>query len=826
MGHPGVAAKRKSAALKRRPASRGRRPAKRDTGGLRHRVWRWLRGVAVRLVVLAVVLGGAWTAWLDISVRAQFEGKRWQVPARIYARALELYAGQSLTAEGFVDELRAAGYRPVTRTDRPGTFVRRGNTFRVVTREFAFWDGAEPAHDLTLRFDAGRLSSLRERGAPLAIARLDPPVIGRIYPAHREDRILVRLDEVPEQLVAGLIAVEDRNFYHHFGLSPRAIARAAWANLRAGGTVQGGSTLTQQLAKNFFLSAERSLWRKANEALIALILEARYGKREILEAYLNEIYLGQAGSRSVNGFGLASEFYFGRPLQELRLHEMALLIGLARGASVYNPRRNPQRARARRNLVLDLMAERGVVSAAEARAAQRAPLGVLDDQPRSASAYPAFIDLVRRQLRRDYREEDLRSEGLRIFTTLSPRVQAAAERALDARLGTLARAASRYRGLEGAVIATDPRSGEVLALVGGRDTRRNGFNRVIDAVRPIGSLAKPAVYLTALEERARYNLLTPIDDAPVSVTGPKGRVWSPENYDRTSHGTVPLVSALAHSYNQATVRLGLDVGVARVARTMARLGIERDIPAYPSLLLGAVALSPLEVAQMYQTIAADGFVTPLRAIRDVTDADGKPLARYGLSVRKAFDSGPVFVLRRALIEVMREGTGRGAYRQLPAGLTVAGKTGTTDELRDSWFAGFAGDLLAVVWIGRDDNQPAGLTGASGALRVWSALMAAARPQPLAEQAPAGVEWAWADAGSGRLVDAGCPGARSWPFVSGSQPPVVGTDSASCKVTGSPSTVATVSGRAKMTVVVRVRASTSGRTVNSRAGMVLSRRRRL
>ena len=761
-----MAAKRKptglGAAGKRRRAQRSALPKGRGTAR------RWLLGVCLRLLVAALVLGGGWTAWLDLSVRAQFEGKRWQVPARIYARALELYEGQPLAADDLVAELAAAGYQSSSRVDRPGTFSRSGAAFRIRTREFAFWDGKEAAHTLDLRFDDKRLISLREGAAPLAIARLDPPVIGRIYPAHREDRVLVRLDEVPETLVGGILAVEDRDFYQHFGLSPRGIVRAAWANLRAGGTVQGGSTLTQQLAKNFFLSAERSLWRKANEAVIALILEARYGKQEILEAYLNEIFLGQEGSRSVNGFGLAAEFYFGRPLSELRLHEVALLVGLVRGASVYNPRRNPERAPERRDLVLEVMAERGVVTAAAARVAQIQPLGVLENAPRGNSAYPAFVDLVRRQLRRDYHEDDLRNEGLRIFTTISPRIQEAAEQALVGRLAELERARPALAGVEGAVVVSDPRSGEVLAVVGGRKVRNPGFNRALDAVRPIGSLAKPAVYLTALEESTRYNLLSTLADAPVTVAGPGGRDWAPENYDRTSHGQVPLVTALAHSYNQATVRLGLEVGVARVARTMARLGIERDVPAYPSMLLGAVALTPLEVAQMYQTIAGDGFLTPLRAIRDVTDARGRPLGRYGLSVRQAFDAGPMFLLRRALAEVMREGTGRGAYRKLPAELTLAGKTGTTDDLRDSWFAGFAGDLLAVVWIGRDDNTPAGLTGASGALAVWTTLVARSHPQPLAMQAPAGVDWAWTDA-SGRLTDPGCPGAQPWPFMNGTQP---------------------------------------------------------
>jgi len=697
--------------------------------------------VAVRLLVLALVCGGAWIAWLDLQVRSKFEGRRWQVPARIYARPLELFAGAAVDRGEVERELRAAGYHADPGLGRPASFRRAGgDTLEIRTRSFRFWDGREPEQVLRLRFSGTALASITRDGREAALGRLEPALIGRIHASHREDRVLVRLDDVPRALVAALLAVEDRDFFEHHGVSPRGIARALLANLRAGATVQGGSTLTQQLAKSYFLSAERSLWRKLNDAAIAVLLEARYGKEELLEAYLNEVYLGQDGTRAVHGFGLAARHYFDRRLDELILPEVALLAGLVRGPSLYNPRRHPERARARRDRVLAQMQQLGIIDAALAERARAAPLGITARPGASGARHPAFLDLVRRQLRRDYRDADLRSEGLRVFTTLDPGVQRAAEEALARTLEQLESEPSRA-GLQGAVVVTDPQGAEVLAVVGGRHPSAGGFNRALDARRPIGSLVKPAVYLTALAQARRYTLATPLEDAPVRLEGARGEPWQPRNYDGELHGTVPLIEALARSYNLATVRLGMDLGLDAVRDTLARLGAPRSLAPYPSLLLGALDMSPVEVAGLYQTLASGGFRQPLRAIREVTDADGRPLERYGLTVEEAVDPRAAFLTVHAMREVMRSGTGRRAGARLPRALAPAGKTGTTDELRDSWFAGFAGDRLAVVWVGRDDNTSARLSGASGALRVWTRLFESMRVRPLALRAPEGIVWA-------------------------------------------------------------------------------------
>jgi penicillin-binding protein 1B len=757
--------------MPRKTRRRGRRKAASRSRNTR-RQGQGRRGTYVlgRLLILGLILTGAYVAWLDLHVRSQFEGRRWSVPARIYARAVELYPGMRLEPEALEQALRAAGYQARAGAGRNATYARRGNTFHVHTRPFRFWDGEQSAQRVRLEFRTGRVSDLQVGGEQQALVRLDPPIIGRIYPNHREDRMLVRLEEVPVGLVAALLSVEDRDFEHHHGISPRAIARALLANLRAGALVQGGSTITQQLAKGYFLNGARTWWRKLNDAVIALMLEAHYDKADILEAYVNEVYLGQDGERAIHGFGLAAHFYFGRDLDKLRLPELALLVALVRGPSHYNPRRHPRRALARRNLVIDQMHELGIVSAARAKRARAAPLGVIAASP-VRTRYPAFVDLVRRQLRRDYRDEDLRGEGLRIFTTLDLHTQRMAERALESRIARLERAGGRRKGsLQGAVIVTSPQSGEVLAVVGGRNERRAGFNRALDAVRPVGSLIKPAVFLAALEQPRRYTLASPLLDAPLAVRASTGTVWRPKNYDDTVHGRTSLYEALVKSYNLATVRLGMEVGLDEVAESLRRLGIERPLKPFPSLLLGAAELSPVEVTQMYQTLAGGGFRVPVRAIREVTSARGEPLSRYPLSLRQAFEPGPVFLVVEAMRGVMSQGTGRSSRARLGERVVAAGKTGTTDGLRDSWFAGFTEDRLAVVWLGHDDNTPAGLSGANGALQVWIDMMKALKPRPLAARAPSDVEWAWTNVRQGRTTRTRCPGSVRFPYVRGSQPP--------------------------------------------------------
>jgi len=752
-----------------------RRPPVPRTSTAHRRLFGYVLGrLLLGLTIGLLIVGLSQAFILDRQVREQFDGKRWALPARVYARSLELYQGLNLKPAQLQSELSALGYRSVKEPSEPGSYVFSGNDAKIITRAFRFWEGDEPSRVVHVGFDGNNIRVLddpRNKEA-LGVVRFDPRVIGGIYPTKAEDRILVRISDVPALLINFLIATEDRHFYEHHGIDPVAIVRAFVSNLRAGATVQGGSTLTQQLVKNFYLQKERSFARKAKEAIMALELDLHYSKEEILEAYLNEIYLGQDGDRAIHGFGLASWFYFGRPLEELAPPHLALLVGLARGASYYDPRKHPARARERRNLVLGQLVEMGGLSEEEARQAQSTPLNVLPRPRRGSSPYPAFLDLVRRQLAHDYKEDDLRSEGLQIFTTLDPFTQEAAEQALDSRARTLEKQKRFPVGkLEGAMIVTDKENGEVQAVVGGRESHFAGFNRALDAVRSVGSTIKPVVYLTALAKGRPYHLLTPIEDLPISVPVSGGRPWEPKNYDHRVHGTVSLRSALAHSYNLATVRLGLAVGVPEVVAMLERLGLERKVEPYPSLLLGGVSLTPLEVIGIYQTIASGGFRVPLRSIRAVSTAQGAPLQHYSLEVQSAVEPGPVFLLTNALQEVVRSGTGRPLSAKLPSNLNLAGKTGTTDEMRDSWFSGFSGDRVAVVWIGRDDNQPAGFTGAQGAMMVWMDLMQALQPRALEPSAPPEVEYA-SISSRGRQVEAHCSGADRVPFLRDNPPPSV------------------------------------------------------
>lgn len=752
-------------------SSRGKR--RRKTSRRRsqpHPLRSWLRKTLWWGLGLVLFASVAYLGYLDYTVRRQFEGRRWALPATVYASPVELYNGLNLSRGQLEHLLGLLNYRHDRQLGSEASYYRRGDSLFVRTRAFQFPDGPESAHRVRLDFHSRRLTGMKDlsQGVTLPLLRLDPVQIGSFYPGRQEDRILVKLDQVPPLLIKTLLTVEDREFYRHHGVSPKAIARALWADLRAGRIVQGGSTLTQQLVKNFFLSSERRLGRKINEALMALILEARYSKDEILEAYLNEIYLGQNQARAIHGFGLASEFYFSRHLEELKPHHIALLVGMVRGPNYYNPRKHPKRALKRRNLVLELLYRQGVIDNKTLQRAKRQPLGVTPYFHRPSALYPAFLDLVKRQLTLEYNEDDLTSEGLKIFTTLNIQIQEALEKTTTQVLPRLEKG-YRSRKLEAASVVTRRSNGEIVALSGGRDPRQAGFNRALDSLRHVGSLIKPAVYLTALLQPERYTLITPIADEPVKIKNRDGSYWRPKNYDKKNHGMVPLHEALAHSYNLATVHLGMDLGLAHVARTIRQLGVSRPLKLYPSMLLGAASLTPLEVTQMYLTLANQGFAMPLRAIRAVLSNDDQPLQRYPLTLRQTIDAPPVYLVDTLLEEVMNEGTGRGAYRILPRDLQVAGKTGTTDDLRDSWFAGFGNDHAAVVWVGNDDNAVTGLTGASGALPVWADIMKQINVTKGAAPPPGNIVTVAVDAETGLRAGSGCDIQYELPFVQGSAP---------------------------------------------------------
>ena len=754
----------------RKPRTKAGKKAKQKPSIVK-KIWQLIKAPLLKLFALFVFVFACYLGYLDYTVRKQFEGKRWSIPAHVYASPVEIYAGLQMNAQQLLVLLKKLHYRPDGKLSSQATYNnKRRGTISLKTRQFVFWDKAQEIQHIRIVFSATEVRSITDvqTGNELTIVRLDPVQIGSFYPAHKEDRVLVKLDEVPETLVQGLMATEDRDFYQHIGISFKGIARAMWVNLREGRLVQGGSTITQQLVKNFYLTPERSLTRKINEAFMALILEARFNKDEILEAYLNEVYLGQDGAHAIHGFGLASEFYFSRPLNKLPLDKVAALIALVRGPTYYDLRRRPERALKRRNLVLDEMFDHGDISEQQLKQAQQQSLKVVPFAHRPANRYPAFIELVKGQLREEYDDTDLTSEGLSIFTTLDTKVQDALDASIKQQLAKIERR-KRSKNLETAAIVTRKDSGEIVALAGGRDSQGVGFNRALNAVRPIGSLIKPIVYLTALEYPEKYTLITPVSDTKMKIKAEKGKFWTPSNYDRKEHGDVAFYTALVHSYNMATVRIGMDIGVGRIAKTLRDTGVSRPINLYPSMLLGALALSPFEVTQMYQTLAGDGFAMPLRSINAVLAQDGELLQRYPYAIRQTLDPAATYLTNWIMQRVMREGTGRSAYQTLAENMNIAGKTGTTNELKDSWFAGYTGDYLAVFWVGRDDNKPAGVTGASGALKLWTALMKQVATQPVLLSVPDSVTSIWIDEATGLTANELCSGVVAYPFVRGSEP---------------------------------------------------------
>ncbi len=716
--------------------------------------------------------------YLDQQIVDKMSGRIWSLPSHIYSRPLELYEDKIISPADLQDELRSIGYQQVSaRPTRAGQFrVLNAQQFELISRDFVFWDGLQKSRGLRLRIEHNRIQQLAELNAaqPVSLFRLEPQRIAGIYPQQKEERQVIQLEQVPDNLVLALLSVEDRRFYQHWGIDLRSIARAMVANITAGKTVQGASTLTQQLVKNLFLTPERSFLRKINEALMAALMEMRYDKSDILEAYINEIYLGQSGSRQIHGFELASQFYFSQSLSDIRLDQVALLVGLVKGPSWYEPRKHPERATARRNQVLELMHEQQVITTDQLNKYKSMPLGLSAKPSFTSNRFPALVDLVKRQLRQDYNDDDLKSTGLKIFTSIDPLIQKKAEATVRRVLPQLERNRNPAAPLQASIIVASSQQGEIQAMVSDRNPDYPGFNRSLDAVRQIGSLIKPAIYLSALQQPQRYTLASLLDDSPLHIKTSKDQTWSPQNYDKQFEGDIPLFHALRHSRNVPTVRLGLELGLAAISDSLHNLGVRRDIPRYPSMTLGAFNLAPIDVANMYQTFAANGFHVPLKVIREVLNNNDQPLKRYPLESTKTLDERPVFLANYALHMVTTTGTAKSLQQQFD--VKLAGKTGTTDDLRDSWFAGFSDNQLAVAWVGRDDNSSTMLTGSSGALRLWTDLMRQLPLNDISLQPPAGVEMHWIDEETGGLSDKSCQGAVELPFISGSAP----TEKVECK----------------------------------------------
>ncbi|MEX0500693.1 bifunctional glycosyl transferase/transpeptidase [Raoultella terrigena] len=722
----------------------------------RKRTWLWL---LIKLGIVVAVLVAAYGVYLDQKVRSRIDGKVWELPAAVYGRMVNLEPDMQVSKNEMVRLLNATQYRQVSAMTRPGEYTVQANSIEMIRRPFDFPDSKEGQVRARLTFDGDRLETIEnmENNRQFGFFRLDPRLITMLQSANGEQRLFVKRSGFPDLLVDTLLATEDRHFYEHDGISLYSIGRAVLANLTAGRTVQGASTLTQQLVKNLFLSSERSYWRKANEAYMALIVDARYSKDRILELYMNEVYLGQSGDNEIRGFPLASLYYFGRPVEELSLDQQALLVGMVKGASIYNPWRNPKLSLERRNLVLRLLQQQNVIDQELYDMLSARPLGV---QPRGGviSPQPAFMQMVRQELQAKLGDKVKDLSGVKIFTTFDSVAQDAAEKAATEGIPALKKQ-RKLPDLETAMVVVDRYTGEVRAMVGGAEPQFAGYNRAMQARRSIGSLAKPATYLTALSQPNQYRLNTAIADAPVTIRLSNGQTWSPQNDDRRFSGQVMLVDALTRSMNVPTVNLGMALGLPAVIDTWVKLGAPKDqLSPVPAMILGALNLTPIEVAQAFQTIASGGNRATLSALRSVIAEDGTVLYQSYPQAERAVPAQAAYMTLWTMQQVVQRGTGRQLGAKYP-GLHLAGKTGTTNNNVDTWFAGIDGSQVTITWVGRDNNQPTKLYGASGAMSIYQRYLANQTPTPLVLTAPEDVVDMGVD-GSGNFVCSG--GVRTLP----------------------------------------------------------------
>lgn len=738
----------------------------------RFRVLRRLTLFAAALFgVLVLVAGGL--AIYSARALSKFERVEARRSTVLYAAPPVLRPGVSVSALDLAGILGRLGYRETRSAAGPGQFSRSDGAWDI-----AVGSGNGGAGRVSLTVSGGRITRLRQNEAEVQSVALPPELLASAGASMGENIRPVRLADVPPVLRTAVLAIEDERFYEHGGLDPRGVLRAVWANVRKGRVVEGGSTITQQLVKSRLLTPERTFSRKLNEAFLSTALEWRYSKDQILEAYLNEIYLGQAGGAAVRGVGAASRAYFGKEVHQLTLPEAALLAGMIRGPNSYSPNTNPDRARDRRDVVLTRLRDLGKISEADYRRARREPVKART-APGSGLTAPYFVDYVRAELERSTEVDLADQHGVRVYTTLDPVLQKFAEAAVIKGIDRLETARPRLRRqnseerLQAALIVLDPATGQVRAMVGGRDYRVSQFNRAVLARRQPGSAFKPFVFLAALtprEEGPRFTAASMIEDAPITVMV-DGKPWSPKNYDDRYQGPVTVRRALEGSLNTATVRLAQAVGLGTVVQTARSLGVEGDLKPVPALALGVFETTPLDLARAYVPLANGGLAPSGGAVETVSDDGGRAIWSASRETRPVIGAPEAFLMTSLLEGVVNSGTGASA-RALGVSGAVAGKTGTTNDGRDAWFVGYSSNLLALVWVGFDDGTPAGLSGAEGALPIWSEFMrqaldvypASAFPEP------PGITYVKIDATNGRKATAYCPVVVTEVFLNGTEPP--------------------------------------------------------
>ncbi len=738
-------------------------------------------------IVLVAVAGAIVVAYYGRIVEARMEGPRWRLPARIYSAAWVVRPGDAVGADDVIRRLVRLRYTDSGKGEMPpGQYHLSKSRLAVSIRDRESAEGLVRGGKASIEFSGRRVAAVKSlpAGAPLAWVVFEPEVVGSVYDEKMEDRTLVRLSDVPHVLVDAILATEDRDFYSHSGLSFRRLAGAVVQSVFRRRSVRGTSTLTQQLVKNMFLTPERTLKRKAVEAFMAVIVESRYSKDEILEAYLNEIYLGQKGSVSITGVEEASRFYFGRSASQIELPEAALLAGLISSPGRYSPFRHPDRAKERRSVVLKGMLETGKIDKAAYEKSLEAPLTRVKGPPAGIVA-PHFVDFLMKQVRAE--SPEAREDGLAIYTTLDPEMQAAAQTAVRGGLEEMEKAHPRLKSadedqaLQGALIALDPATGAIQALVGGRDYQVSQFNRVVQAKRQPGSLFKPFVYLTAFTRRDLPKPITAASlylDEPIAIAWGAGEdeVWVPKNYDGQFRGKMSAREALEQSINVPTARIAVtEVGPKQsllfdIVQTARRAGITSPLKPYPSLSLGAFETSPMEIAGAFATFANGGFRVEPTALLGFVGPSGRHVMSRNARLERAVDSDALAVLVSILQGAVIRGTGASA-RRLGAQGIFAGKTGTTNDGRDAWFIGFSPRLLVAVWVGFDDNRGLGLSGSAAAVPIFAEFVRRLPAYYFEVPFPSspGVVTVDIDPVSGKFRTEACPQSFAELFVSGTEP---------------------------------------------------------
>jgi penicillin-binding protein 1B len=713
--------------------------------------------------------------YLYFKVGSGMSRDAWEVPSVLYGRPTRIRPGDSLANLRFEERLRRLSYRKVSGAPREeGRWSEEGDRIRIHTRDFRYGELEDRAFTAEIEVREGRVASLTTpAGAPLEELLLEPEEVGRIFGPGMESRRMVPLSSIPKALQDAVLASEDARFYSHIGIDLPGVARAAIANLRTFRFAQGGSTITQQLAKNFFLTPEKSLWRKIREAELALLMEIRFSKKQILEAYLNKIYFGQEGGKGIYGVEEAARFYFSRSVGDLSLEEAALLAGIIRSPNRYSPLRQPKAARERRDWVLSRMAQLGMVDAREYGRAARSPLRTNPRRlPPRGGEY--FADYIQRFAEDNIGNEKLYQAGYRVYTSLDPFHQAAAEAAVAQGLAEIKQPGGKAgEPLQAALVAVDPATGELTAMVGGRGYGETQFNRAADAKRQPGSAFKPFVLLAAMQQTARekgtVTLSTTISGEPVSVPTPAGE-WTPANFEGKQYGAITVRRMIEESVNTATVRLATTVGLPQIVSAARDAGITSPLSPVPAMALGSFEVTPVEMAYAYATLASGGTRYQPFPLDSITGAKGESIYARKADAHQALEPRAVYLVSYALQGVFDRGTARAA-RAAGIRFPVSGKTGTTDEYRDSWFVGYTPEVVCAVWVGKDSGGDTGLSGAAGALRIWTRFMKALYPAsgPRALAVPPGVVTAVVDPASGYLATSACPEQFTEAFIEGTAP---------------------------------------------------------